>query len=94
MVFLRIKFPSMTKVTKVSIGVGVFGISAGAVFLWLDWGMWASAAYLVLFGIYSILFGMSFTLGGKRQKVIRRLSFGFAGAAFVFLGIWLAGLVP
>jgi purine-cytosine permease-like protein len=84
----------MTKVTKVSIGVGVFGISAGAIFLWLDSRMWASAAYLVLFGIYSILFGMSFTLGGKRQKVTRRLSFGVAGAAFVFLAIWVAGLVP
>ena len=84
----------MTKVTKVSIGVGVFGISAGVVFLWLDLRMWASAAYLVLFGIYSILFGMSFTLYGKGQKLARRLSFGFAGAAFVFLGIWLAALVP
>ena len=84
----------MTKVTKVSIGVGVFGISAGVVFLLLDSRMWASAAYLVLFGIYSILFGMSFTLSGKRQKFIRRLSFGFAGAAFVFLAIWVAGLVP
>ena len=80
----------MTKVTKVSIGVGVFGISAGAVFLSLDSRMWASAAYLVLFGIYSILFGMSFSLSGKRQKVTRRLSFGFGGVALVFLGIGLA----
>ena len=84
----------MTKVTKVSIGVGVFGIVAGVVFLLLNSRMWASAAYLVLFGIYSILFGMSFTLDGKRQKFMRRLSFGFAGAAFVFLGIWLAAIAP
>jgi purine-cytosine permease-like protein len=80
---LRIKFPSMTNVTKLSIGLGVFGILAGAVFLCLDLGMWASAVYLVLFGIYWILFGMSSTLSGKGQKVTRRLSFGFAGAAFV-----------
>jgi hypothetical protein len=84
----------MTKVTKISIGVGVFSISAGVVFLLLDSRMWASAAYLVLFGIYSILFGMSFTLSGKRHKFTRRLSFGFAGAALVFLGIWVAGLAP
>jgi hypothetical protein len=84
----------MTKVTKAYIGLGVFGIVAGAVFLCLDWGMWASPVYLVLFGIYWILFGTSLTLSGKRQKVTRRLSFAFAGAALVFLGMWLAGLAP
>jgi purine-cytosine permease-like protein len=90
MVLLGVKFPSMTNTTKVCIGVGVVAILAGAVFLWLDSAMWASVAYLVLFGIYSILLGMSFSLGGVRQKVTRRLSFGFLGATLVFLGIGLA----
>jgi hypothetical protein len=82
----------MTYATKVCIGVGVVAIIAGAVFLSLDSRMWASAAYLVLFGIYSILLGMSFTLGGTGHKVTRRLSFGFLGAALAFLGIALAAI--
>ena len=76
--------------SKVSIGVGVIGILAGAVFLWTHSGIWAWATYLILFGIYLILSGISFTIGGIGQKVTRRLSFGFAGVALVFLGIGLA----
>ena len=69
--------------SKVSVGVGVIGILAGAVFLWIHSGIWAWATYLILFGIYLILSGIG-------QKITRRLSFGFAGVALVFLGIGLA----
>ena len=69
--------------SKVSVGVGVIGILAGAVFLWINSGIWAWATYLILFGIYLILSGIG-------QKITRRLSFGFAGVALVFLGIGLA----
>jgi hypothetical protein len=74
----------MTKTTsKVFVGVGVVSILAGAVFLGLDSGIWPWAAYL-------ILSGTSFILVSIGRKVTRRLSFGFLGAALVFLGIGLA----
>ena len=76
--------------SKVSIVVGVIAILVGAVFLWLDSGNWATYTYLILFGIYCTLLGISFILGGIGQKITRRLSFGFLGVALVFLGIKLA----
>ena len=77
-------------VSKVGIGVGVISIIAGAVFLWIHSVMWAWATYLILFGIYLVLIGTSSIADDTRQKVTRRLSFGFGGVALVFLGIGLA----
>ena len=78
--------------SKVSIVVGVISILVGAVFLGLDSGNWAMCIYLILLGIYCTLLGISFILGGTGQKITRRLSFGFLGAALVFLGFGLAQL--
>jgi len=77
-------------VSKVGIGVGVISIIAGAVFLCIHSVMWAWATYLILFGIYLVLIGTSSIFDDTRQKVTRRLSFGFGGVALVFLGIGLA----
>jgi hypothetical protein len=77
--------------SKVSIGAGITLILCGAVYVWLHSGIWAT--YWILLGIYFILLGRSFTLGGIGQKITRRLSFGFLGVALVFLGIGLAPLL-
>jgi hypothetical protein len=90
---LYVKFLSMTNVTgKVFIGVGAAWLVLGAICL---------PAYSRIWGIYSILIGISFVLSGvslspqtKRQKVIRGLSFGFLGAALVFFVIWLVQSPP
>jgi uncharacterized membrane protein HdeD (DUF308 family) len=93
MVFWSVKFSSMTNIaSKVIIVVGVISILVGAVFLGLDPGNWATYIYSILLGICFTLLGISFILGGIGQKVTRRLSFGFIGAALVFLGFSLAQL--
>jgi hypothetical protein len=61
---------------------------AGALDVRAHFGIWATSS--ILLGIFLILFGASFGVGGERQKVRRRVSFGFLGAALVFLGIALA----
>jgi hypothetical protein len=90
MVLLSVKFISVTNIAKASIGTGIFSIIAGAIFLCIHTVMWAWATYLILFGIYLVLIGTSTIFDGTRQKVTRRLSFGFGGVALVFLGIGLA----
>jgi hypothetical protein len=77
-------------ISKIGIGAGVISIIAGAVFLCIYSVMWAWDTYLILFGIYLVLIGTSSIVDGTRQKVTRRLSFGFGGVALVFLGIGLA----
>jgi hypothetical protein len=71
--------------SKVSIGVGVGFFLAGALFVLAHSRIWAT--YSILLGVYLILNGQSFILGGIGQKVTRRLSFGFLGAALVSFGI-------
>lgn len=76
--------PSIDTNAKIIIGVGIALVSTGVALTLLKfWG------YLVA---YDILLGISFILGGIGQKITRRLSFVFLGAALVFLGFGLAQL--
>jgi hypothetical protein len=43
-----------------------------------------------MLGLFLIVFGASFGVGGERRKAARRVSFGFLGAALIFLAIALA----
>jgi uncharacterized membrane protein len=78
--------------SKIYIGVGAAAILAGAVFLSLD--SRGSSLYLyicvILFGISSILSGISYVLGGRGQQTIGRLSLLFLGAALAFMSMHLA----
>jgi hypothetical protein len=86
MVFLCVKFPSMTKIAnKVFIAAGIFLFLFAAEELWLHHGIWATC--WILLGVGLILTGISLNPRSARQKVTRRLSLGFLGAAFVFLVI-------
>ena len=79
--------------SKASIGVGAFGILTGAVSLWIDSGIWGTYIGLIVLGMFLILNGISFNLGGRGQKVIRGLCYGFAGIGLVFIVIGLISLV-
>ena len=83
------KFRSVFKTYgKVSIAVGFLLLFAGALDVRQHFGIWA--AFSILLGLFLIIFGASFFVGAERQKVRRRVSFGFLGAALIFLGIALA----
>jgi uncharacterized membrane protein SirB2 len=73
---------------KVSIAVGFLLLFAGALDVRQHFGIWAT--FSILLGLFLILFGAGFLVGDKRRKVTRRVSFGFLGAALVFLGIAIA----
>jgi hypothetical protein len=79
--------------SKASIGVGAFGILTGAVCLWIDLEIWGTYIGLILLGMFLILDGISFNLGGRGQKVISGLCYGFAGIGLVFLVIGLVSLL-
>ena len=72
----------------VSIGLGFVFLFAGALDVRAHFGIWAASS--ILLGLTLILFGASFVGGGPHQKVTRRVSFGFLGAALVLLAIALA----
>jgi peptidoglycan biosynthesis protein MviN/MurJ (putative lipid II flippase) len=72
----------------VSIGLGFVFLFAGALDVRAHFGIWAASS--ILLGLSLILFGASFVVRAKRQKVTRRVSFGFLGAALVLLAIALA----
>jgi hypothetical protein len=78
--------------SKTYVGVGAASILAGAVFLSLD--SRGSSLYLyicvILFGISSILSGISYVLGGRGQQATGRLSLLFLGAALAFMSMHLA----
>jgi hypothetical protein len=74
--------------TRVSIGLGLVFLFVGALDVRAHSGIWAAPSLLL--GVFLILFGASFVAGAERQKVTRRVSFGFLGAALVLLGIALA----
>jgi len=79
--------------SKASIGVGAFGILTGALFLWIDSGIWGTYLGLIFLGMFLILNGISFNIGGRGQKVIRGLCYGFAGIGLVFIVVGLVSLV-
>ena len=79
--------------SKASIGVGAAGILSGAILLWKDSGIWGTYIGYIFMGMLFILNGISFNLGGRGQKVIRGLRFGFAGVALVFFVIGLVSLL-
>ena len=72
---------------SVSIGLGFVFLFAGALDVRGHAGIWAASS--ILLGLFLIVFGTSFFVTDKRQKVRRRVSFGFLGAALVLLGIAL-----
>ena len=78
---------------KADIGVGAFGILIGAVFLWIDSGIWGTYIGFIFLGMFLILNGISFNLGSRGQKVIRGLCYGFAGIGLVFIVVGLVSLV-
>ena len=71
--------------SKVVIGLGAAFILTGAVWLWKGWGTWGTNMYFIFMGMFFILDGIGPILGGRRRKIIRGLSFGFAGVAIVFI---------
>jgi hypothetical protein len=79
--------------SKADIGVGTFGILTGAVFLWVDPGIWGTYIGFIFLGMFLILNGISFNVGGRGQKVISSLCYGFAGIGLVFLVVGLVSLV-
>jgi len=74
---------------KASIAVGFLLLFAGALDVRQNFGIWA--AFSILLGLFLILFGASFVSRDTREKTTRRVSFGFLGAALIFLVI---ALVP
>jgi len=72
----------------VSIGVGFVLLFVGALDVRGHYGIWAASS--ILFGLFLIVFGASFFVSGERQKVRRRVSFGFLGVAVVLLAIAIA----
>jgi len=73
---------------RISIGVGFVFLFAGALDVRGGFGVWAASS--IMLGLFLIVFGTSFFVSDERQKVRRRVSFGFLGAAVVLLGIALA----
>jgi hypothetical protein len=72
----------------VSIGLGVVFLFVGALDARGGFGVWAASS--IMLGLCLIVFGTSFFATDERRKARRRVSFGFLGAAIVFLGIALA----
>jgi hypothetical protein len=79
--------------SKANIGVGAFGILAGAVFLRIDSGIWGTYIGLILLGTFLILNGISFNLDVRGQQAIRGLCYGFVAIGLVFLVVGLVSLV-
>jgi len=72
----------------VSIGLGFVLLFAGALDIRAHAGIWAASS--ILLGLFLIIFGTGFFVGAERQKLRRRVSFGFLGAALVLLAVALA----
>jgi len=79
----------MTKISgKVFIGLAVGWILIGARSLQTHQEVWG--VFSILIGVSYILMGVSSNVGGVRQRITRGFSFGLAGAAAVVIAIWLA----
>jgi len=76
---------------KVGIGIGFVFLFIGALDVRQHFGVWAAAS--ILLGLFLIVFGASFISRTSRKKTTRRVSFGFLGAALVFLAIALVPLL-
>jgi len=76
---------------KAYIGVGAACILLGAVSLGMGLGIWNTNIGFIFLGMLFSLNGISPSLGGRAEKVIRGLRFGFGGVGIVF---FLVGLVP
>jgi dipeptide/tripeptide permease len=70
---------------RVSIGVGVVFLFAGALDVRGHFGVWAASS--IMFGLFLIVFGTSFLIDTNRQKARRRLSLWFLVASLVLLAI-------
>ena len=79
--------------SKVSIGIGAFGILTGVAFLRIDSSIWGTYVGLILLGTFLILSGISFDLGSRGQQAIRGLCYGFVAMGLVFLLVGLVSLV-
>jgi hypothetical protein len=80
--------------SKTYIGLGAAWIVFGAVALmWKYSGNWSMHIGYIFGGTFFILNGISPILGGRREKVIRGLRFGFVGVAIVFIVIGLVLLI-
>lgn len=80
----------MSGISKAYIGVGAASILFGAVALWRYGGIWSMHIGYIFAGMLFILNGITPSLGGRGEKAIRGLRFGFAGVAIVFI---VTGLV-
>jgi hypothetical protein len=72
---------------RVGIALGVILLFIGALDARGHYGVWAAS--WVLLGLFLILFGSSFFVRAERQKLTRRVSFGFLGVGVVLLVIAL-----
>jgi hypothetical protein len=87
--FRSAKFCPVAKTwSRAGIAIGFLLLFAGALDVRGHFGFWAT--FSIMLGLFLIVFGASFFAGDKRRKGTRRVSFGFLGAALVFLGIALA----
>ena len=79
------KFRSVFSKTyaRISIAIGFLFFFAAALDIRNHYGLWAT--FSILFGVFLIILGGSFGVAAERQKSARRISFGFLGAALVFL---------
>lgn len=79
--------------SKAYIGVGAACILLGAVSLGTGLGIWSTHIGFIFLGLLLILNGITPSLGGRGEKVIRGLRFGFAGVGIVFIVIGLVLLI-
>ena len=66
----------------VSIALGVVFLFVGAPDVRGDFGVWAASS--IVLGLFLVVFSTSFFASDERQKVTRRVSFAFLGAAPFF----------
>jgi hypothetical protein len=87
--FRSAKFCPVAKTwSRAGVAIGFLLLFAGALDVRGHFGFWAT--FSIMLGLFLIVFGASFFAGDKRRKGTRRVSFGFLGAALVFLCIALA----
>ena len=83
----------MSGTSRAYIGLGAACILLGAVSLGRGLGIWSTYIGYIFLGMLFILNGITPNLGGRGEKVIRGLRFGFAGVSIVFIVIGLALLI-
>ena len=83
----------MSGTSKAYIGLGAACILLGAVSLGLGLGIWSAHIGYIFVGMLFTLNGISPSLGGRGEKIIRGLRFGFAGVGIVFIVVGLVLLI-